>query len=255
MKAERVSRTVATAPTSTSLRAGPTDRWFYLAVALVSIMTVLAGFGPAIIETSGRNAPITLLAEAHGIASFTWLLIFLSQATLIATQRTALHRRLGMASAVVAFALVVTGYETTVAMARRGFDLSGDLGFKSHTLSIGPLSNLVTFSILVAAGYWYRRQSQIHKRLMVLAILGGLMPAPLAHLIGHSPFPHQMQAVSLLVLILVFLFASAAYDRFSLGRFNRVSLWGAIVIFVWDVVVILVGHSAAWHQFGNWLVR
>lgn len=255
MKVGHLGRAVATAPTSTWIRGGPTDRWFYLAVAIVSIITVLAGFGPAIIETSGRNAPITPLAEAHGIASFTWLLIFLSQATLIATQRTALHRRLGMASAVVAFALVVTGYETTVAMARRGFDLSGDLGFKSHTPSLGPLSNLVTFAVLVAAGYWYRRRSQIHKRLMVLAILGGLMPAPLAHLIGHSPFPHQMRAVSLLVLILAFLFASAAYDRFSLGHFNRVSLWGAIAIFVWDVVAILFGHSAAWRHFGDWLIR
>jgi hypothetical protein len=89
---------------------------------------------------------------------------------------------------------------------------------------------------------------------MLLATVGGLMPAPLAHLIGHSPLPRQMGPI-IVIPIALFLFASAAYDRASLGRIHPVSLWGATVIFIWDLSLnIAIGPSAAWHQFAQWLI-
>ena len=52
-----------------------TGRWFFVRMALVMIATSIGGFLPAIIEPATRRAPLTLLAEAHGIAFFMWLFL------------------------------------------------------------------------------------------------------------------------------------------------------------------------------------
>lgn len=206
----------------------PVDRWFYIGMAIAAILTAIAGFGPSIINTAARKAPLTPLAEAHAIANIAWLLLFLAQTTLVATRRIAAHRRLGVAASRLAVALVVLGYTTCIAMARRGFDLSGDLNAEADPLGpqfLFPLSNLAEFSTLLAAGYWFRHRAEIHKRLMLLATVGGLMPAPLAHLIGHFPSLRDMGAI-IVVPFAAFLFASAVYDRVSRGRIHPVSMWG-----------------------------
>jgi hypothetical protein len=64
-------------------------RWFFTAMALTIIAISVAGFMPAIVNPAGRHAPITLLASAHGIVFFAWLMLYLAQSLLIATR----HRR------------------------------------------------------------------------------------------------------------------------------------------------------------------
>jgi hypothetical protein len=210
------------------------DRWFYIGMAICTIITIVLGFAPSIINTASRKAPPTPLAAAHGTVYVAWLVMFLAQTTLVATRRIPVHRRLGTAAVFLAPGVIVLGYMTAIAMARRGFDSSGDLHIEADPLLglVNPLGNLVTFGILVAAGYWYRHRSDIHKRLMLFATVGGLLPAPLAHLIGHFPSLREMVPI-IVVPIALFLFASAAYDRVSLGRMHPVSLWGAVMIFVW----------------------
>jgi hypothetical protein len=142
-------------------------------------------------------------------------------------------------------------------VARRGFDLSGDLHIEADPLRglVNPLGDLVTFGTLTATGFGYRHRGDIHKRLMLLATVGGLTPAPLAHLIGHSPLLREMGPI-IDVPIALFLFASATYDRVALGRMHPVSLWGAVMIFFWDLLRnIVIAPSAAWHHFAEWLVR
>jgi hypothetical protein len=60
----------------------------------------------------------------------------------------------------------------------------------------------------------------------------------------------------IVVPIALFLFASAVYDRVSLGRMHPVSLWGPVIIFVSDILRnIVIGPSAAWHHIAQWVVR
>jgi len=245
------------AATARVARRFPVDRWFYIGMAICAIITIVLGFAPSIVNTAARKGPPTPLAAAHGTVYVAWLLVFLAQTTLVATRRVPLHRRLGTAAVALAPVMIVLGYMTAIAMARRGYDLSGDLHIEADPLLglVNPLGDLVTFGILVAAGYGYRRRSDIHKRLMLFATVGGLMPAPLAHLIGHFPSTRAMGPI-IVVPIALFLFASAIYDRVSFGRMHPVSLWGAAPIFVWDLLLnIVIGPSAAWHHFARWVVR
>jgi len=96
-------------------------------MALCTIMIVVLGFAPSIIDASERNAPLTSLVVVHSLVAIIWLALFLAQTTLVAMRRTAIHRRLGIAAVLLALVMVVLGYMAAIAMARRGFDLSGDL--------------------------------------------------------------------------------------------------------------------------------
>lgn len=104
-------------------------RWFYVGVVAFVILFTLISFGPSLIDPSNRSVPLPLTpwVLTHTALSTAWLLLFLAQTTLVATGRTRIHRRLGIAGAVIAAALVITGPLMMIEEARRGFDLSGDL--------------------------------------------------------------------------------------------------------------------------------
>lgn len=230
---------------------------FYTGMALVAFVIVIVGFGPAIVNTAGRKAPVTLLVVLHGVVFAAWLVLFLAQTLLVGKGRLAAHRRLGYAGAGLAVLMVVFGYTTAITMARRGFDLSGDLNAAADPLGllVFQLGDLLSFGVLVGAAVWYRRRSEIHKRLMLLATVGSLMGAPLAHLISHIPPLRDTRAPVILIPFVLLYFSSAVHDRLSRGRIHPVSLWVAVALFVWaNLRAAVINPSPTWRQFAAWLI-
>ncbi len=231
--------------------------WFYRGMAIVMVCTVCVGFGPSLVNSANRQGPLSGLVVVHAILSLAWLAVFFTQATLIAHGNIALHRRVGTLAALLALAIIGTGYFTCVAMAQRGYDLSGDLNARADPLYqlVFPLNNLLVFAILLGLGYWNRRRPETHKRFMLLATVAGMMPAPLAHLIGHSPTLRAFGPIIVLFLF-AFLFAGAVHDRLTLKRIHPVSLWGATAIFIYyNLLAVVIGPSAVWHRLAGALLR
>jgi hypothetical protein len=130
------------------------------------IATSIAGFTPAILNPGGRRVPISPLAAIHGILFFAWLHLFLIHSVLIRSGRVVLHRRLGVGTACVLALMVPLGYQTTIAMVRCGYDLSGDqlvglsgnnLSLDAQTASAFNLIALVWFTLLAVTGLYFRR--------------------------------------------------------------------------------------------------
>lgn len=122
------------------------ERWFFVGMALVMIATSVAAFGPALVNPAGRRAPLSILAAAHGIVFFAWLLLFLTQSLLVAARQVNWHRRLGPASTFVLALMLPLGYAATIAMTRRGFDLSGDQHVDPHPradVQLDPLTGSI----------------------------------------------------------------------------------------------------------------
>jgi hypothetical protein len=240
-------------------------RWFYIGAALFMIAFNAVAFAPAIVDPSGRNVPLpfTPLVTAHTIVSVAWLVLFLVQTALVATGRRDVHRRLGIAGAVLTVAFVVIGCFAVVAEARRGFDLGGDIsrlpappGVDPVAGSVGILFFFVTFAILAGAAFRYRRRPSLHKRLMLLALLGGLTPTPLTHVVGHWTMLHRWGTPVFAVSFLIVLSFGAIHDRATEGRIHPVSLWGALLVFLWTVFFNLaIVPSTAWDRFARWLVQ
>jgi hypothetical protein len=143
---------------------------------------------------------------------------------------------------------------------RRGFDLSGDLMPSgtpaSPDVALVPVQQVLLFGVLVAGALWYRTRPAIHKRLMVLATLGVMTGAPIAHVVGHWSILQPIAAPVAGTLAVVLLLPNAIYDRLTMGRFHPVSIWGAIFVFGFNVLSFaVVPSTSAWHDFAIWLVR
>jgi hypothetical protein len=233
------------------------ERWFFTGIAITMLGTATAGFMSSLVDTAGRRAPLSPLAAAHGIVFFAWLLIFLVQSSLVAGRRVALHRKLGLASVLVLALMIPLAYTTTVAMVRRAFDLSGDLRIDHDPLyeSVFPFSNLFIFSVLVFAAVAYRSRPEVHKRLMLFANIE-LMPAPLAHLIGHTPWLRSLPAAIVMIPISMFVIAAVTRDALLARRVHPLT-WGLALLrlFSGPLEAGPVGSSAAWHHFARWLSR
>jgi hypothetical protein len=260
--------TVVVTP-SAARRQHRVDHWFYIGIALFVILLSVVGFGPSIIDQSRRTASLSLLVIVHGIAAGAWLLLFLTQAILVATKRIAVHRRLGLVGLVLALTMIVLVYLVSIEEFRRGYDLSGDLTrvfispglpltFSAEVLFV-PLGALFNFGVLVGAGLWWRHRPDIHKRLMLLAVLG-LAREPVLHLVGYlsGHWPSLRNSGGLLdaLITILLLSVSAIYDRVSLGRIHPVSVWVPILLIAWrNSLQFVLPSSTAWHEFTAWLIR
>jgi hypothetical protein len=233
------------------------ERWYFTAFSFSMIVVVAAGFLPSLLSTSGRRAPLSMLAATHGVASCAWIGIFLVQATLIARGRIATHRRVGVAAVCLAALMIPLGYATCISMVRRGFDLSGDLKVdRDPALAvIFPLGDLIIFAVLVTAAVAYRRRPDMHKRLMLFATII-LLPAPLAHLIGHSPWLAALPAPIIGIPIFVLLAAAVAREFLTLRRVHPLT-WAiaAAMLLSGPLRAVVIGPSASWHSFVKWLAQ
>jgi hypothetical protein len=261
--------TAVIAPVATG-RPHRVKRWFYIGAGLFMILVSVAGFGSSIIDQSARKAPPTPLVIAHGVVASAWLLLFLAQATLVATSRVDVHRRLGRVGPGLAVVMSALVFLTTVEMGRRGYDLSFDAtrafppppGGSAAEIAadiLSPLLGFLAFIVLVTAGLWYRHRPDIHKRLMLFAVLG-LHGVPLTHLTGYllGHWPAQAGLFSLIgrAIEILLLSASGVYDKVSQGRIHPVSLWVPILTFAWEFVLgSVMMPSVAWREFATWLIR
>lgn len=245
---------------------------FYVGFGIFVILLSFAGFAPSLIDQSRRFAPPTTLLLAHGATALAWLLLYVTQALLVARGRVGLHRRLGWAGPVIAALLVLFGYYTTVDGAFRVSDLSGDvtrllaepgappltdaenIGFFWGTLAV-----LLNFSLLVAAGILFRHRAELHKRLMVFA-LTPLAFESLLHLsgtlVGRVPLSRGALTSGWLIVAVAVHFIPAAHDKLTRGRIHPASIWIPLLIIVSFVVLnAVVAPSALAFKVGSWLLE
>lgn len=235
--------------------AGASDRLFYGTMAVALAITAFAGFsrtyylrlvsgGPMATLTGG---PFTTLVHLHGALFTTWVLLFIVQTALISTRRVAVHRRLGIAGAVLAAAMVVAGGSVAVSTAARG---SAPPGMTPLAFLVIPLFALVLFSGFLSAALVARRNKEAHKRLMLLAYVS-IITAAVARLPGVLPLgPPAFFGLSLLFVV-----AGAIYDVVSRGRVHKAKayLWGGAILVVSVPLRLAVANTSAWQSFAKLL--
>lgn len=255
MKSTMITPTSSFEPTMSRRTTGD----FFTGMALVAMGITVAGFGSTMVDLESRREPVNFAVVLHGAIFGAWLVLFLSQTILVSMGRIALHRKMGYIGTVLEILMMVSGYLTAITMARRGYDLSGDLVQGTNdpiTLLALQLGDIFTFGLLVGIAIWFRKRPDIHKRLMLLATIGALMPAALTHIIGHSPVLREIQAPIIIIPLFLLLFASAIHDRIYLGRIHPISLWVALAMFLLsNLRAVVIGPSETWHDLANWLIK
>jgi hypothetical protein len=176
------------------------------------------------------------------------MILFVVQVRLVAARQLRLHRRLGAGAVVLSAAMLVLGTLTVFGGVRR--HETAPFGLTPAQFMLVPLIDILVFGTLVTLAVVYRRRAAVHKRLMLLALTGGLLPAPLARigtiLVGLPVlFP---------LLMIAFLAAGVVNDRMTLGRVHPVNRWVPIAIFITVPLRILIARTAAWDAVARWLV-
>ncbi len=246
-------RDVASRPVARPV--GKYDRLFYGAMAVALALTVFAGFAPTYylrLVSGGPRAtisggPFTTLIHLHGALFTAWVVLFVVQTALISSRRVAVHRRLGVAGAVLAGVMVAVGSVAAIAMARRG---AAPPGIDPLAFLTIPLFDMVLFAGFIAAALLLRRRKEAHKRLMLLGY-ASIMAAPAARLPGVLPLgPFAFYGIAF-----VFVLAGASYDLLSRGRVHPAYVWGGGLLALSVPARLMISSTSAWHAFAQFVTR
>ena len=149
----------------------------YLPSAAIISAIMFAGFAKNFyLRAWIGTRPVTAMVHVHGLVMTAWILLFLTQTLLVARGRSDLHRKLGVIGALLAFFVVALGvYTISSSILRHKPDATLDL-FALLYVAFDGLS-LLLFGGLVLAALGLRLRPQVHKRLMLMALISLLPPA------------------------------------------------------------------------------
>jgi hypothetical protein len=227
----------------------PAERRIYTWGAFAAIFFVLLGFSRTYYLKGAFEVPdLTTLKHVHGLVMTAWFTLFLVQVRLVATGRTAVHRKLGVAGALLALVVVYVGCALGIASARAG---SAPAGIPPLVFLVLPFGEMLVFAVLVATAVAMRKRSPIHKRLMLLATLAILTPA-----MGRLPSdlvqaggPLMFFGLTDLVII-----ACIAFDTVKNRRLHPAFAAGFAFIVVGQLGRLALSQTAAWMTFAQWVV-
>lgn len=226
------------------------ERFFYTGMTLAIVITVFAGFSRTFYLRPYFDArPLIPLLILHGIVFTSWLVLFLTQTTLVAANRTRIHRRLGVAGAVIATLMVVIGTTTAIIRAKGPSPVPGVNPLSFLTI---PLSDMLVFALIVGAGFYFRRRADVHKRLMLLATIA-ILPAAVARL--PFAFIQQFGPLAFFGITDLFIVPLLLYDFATRGRPHRATVLGGSLIFLSHPLRLLIGSTHAWLVFATWLTQ
>lgn len=237
------------------------DRWIYVFMAALFVATTLAGFIPdslvkiASVE-AGQRAPFPPVLHVHAVLMGSWLMLLLAQTTLMATGNSAYHQKLGIASFLLAPAIIITGIVLVPTMYAQVWNaaasappemaeqMRGGLAIRTDIMLLQLRAGVLFAACVFLAVRARRMDSGFHKRMIILATLVP-MPASidritwLQHTMPQSPLSADLYT-------LLWLSPMFVWDLFRLGRIHRAYIvWFALWLPA-SVVVHLLWSSDWW---------
>ncbi len=196
------------------------DRRVFLFAAIVVCAMIGVGFWPSYFSKIffAQSEPLTALVHSHGALMTAWIGLFITQVSLVAVGRTDIHRRVGALGFVLLALILIVAAPMTVTATRLGGTHMPGPALPGLALVIGLF---VQFLTLAGVGLAYRRRSDVHKRLMLLAVCAameaGVSRLPLDWL---DSVVKVHLANDFLVLVIV------AVDTIRNRRLHPAFLWG-----------------------------
>ena len=223
---------------------------YYQGVAVAVLLTIAVGFAPSYYaRLSSAGNPVPLIVHVHAAVFTLWILLVITQTALVASSRTAIHRRVGMLAAVMVPVMLGLGYATAVTGARAGWNPSGGVFGDALGFMAVSVLDLLLFSGFFLAGFLYRGRPGWHKRLMMLSAMGGFLWPAITRIPGVAG-----QAPAMFALLTAFLLAGPIQDLRTTRRVHPVNLWGSLIVLASFPLRRAIGTSDAWHRLAEWLI-
>lgn len=203
------------------------SRFFLLAsYALFAIMSI--GFAPTFYLREAFDMPsFPPYVFAHGVLLTLWFGWFCLQTTLVASARVNWHRRLGVAGAVLAVPVALSGLLVAFGYGPRELSVHGIEMTDTTRVSMvawGNVGMLVAFAAFFCTAVAQRARAERHRHLMYLAAVS-LIPPALAR-IARNPIRELPEPIVMGGGLALLLGALALFDLGRHGRLQRVTVVG-----------------------------
>lgn len=242
------------------------DRWMFVGMAALITLAVLVGFVPDSLMkldllAEGRRPPLPLMMHVHAVLMGSWMLLLLTQTTLMATGRKAMHMQFGMVGLVLAPTLVLVGmalvpinaqaYVDWVATAPADLQAKADAQMqRSANIMLIQFRTGITFLALVWIALRARRpDSATHKRLLILATTVPLSAAFNRMTWLPTSMPESPLSGDLWQLVLIA--PMFLWDRYRRGAVQRAYLVWAAWFIPGLIITILAWNTPAWQAFAR----
>jgi hypothetical protein len=233
-------RLVSTKPlhTETPKAVAKSKSSFYLFITIGISFTAFWGFtytyfSPVIAGTYPQVSP-TL--HIHGWSFFLWYLLVPLQALLMKTGRRRIHMTLGSASLVLAAFMVFTGILVASVRIEQGLNATEVNEFVTFWANFGQLImyNMILFVIFYGAAIAWRKQPDVHKRMIILASAGALPAAIFRIIVALGDLywlatPSWVMPAAFL-LPAVFILIGMVRDRIVKGSIHRAYFIGLVIL-------------------------
>jgi hypothetical protein len=238
------------AVSAAAVRTRRRTRRFYVGMAVAIVITVFVGFSRSYyLKNWYGSRELSGLLQLHGLVFTTWVLFFLAQTILVASGRTYLHRRMGVAGAVLAGVVVIVG--TTVAITRVRTGISPIPGVPPLSFLAIPFFDMVVFTILVSTAIYQRHRIEAHKRLMTLAMIS-LLPAAIARMtfLPLPPGPPTFFGLGDL-----FILALLIHDLATRRKIHPATIWGGLLVVASQPLRLMIAGTPAWLSLARWMTQ
>ena len=224
-------------------------RKFYLAMAVLLIAMIFVGFWPSYYGPLSRGATeAPLILHLHGFVYIGWMFLLVFQTLLAAQGKIRLHRSVGnfgiwLGTAVFVMGLIVSFVAPVMTYNAGTRTLDEAAGFL-----LIPLGDMALFGPLFFTAVAKRSNTELHKRLMILATIAVAFAAIF-----------RMQALGLplsagLTLWFALPVICIAYDLKSQGRIHPV-YWIGIAGMIVAALRIPFSASETWVGFARPIIE
>lgn len=224
------------------------DHMFFVGMAVAICFTVVVAFTSSLLRTDLANQLVSTWVKAHVLTFSSWILLFFTQTVLVASHRTDLHRRLGVAGAILAGLMIAVTIEVTFEAVRQGRSVLTMPPLEAFIFYTVPHVDIILFAVLVTAALLFRAKPETHKRLMLLATIALLdAVADRLPIIWRGGRNAHFLVQDLLVA------AGIIYDLMSRGRVNPAYIWGGLLILICPPGAVLLYEYMIPAQWGTML--
>lgn len=225
---------------------------FFTLLGVAMLVLAIAGFWPQYFSAVVGNRPHPntqfWLVHAHAALFSIWLLLFISQAAMVMTGRSRLHRQAGPWVASYGFLIALIGLFAAIALAARMGRRQDDFEAAASFVFF-PIVDMIYFAAFLAIAVIQRRRPELHKRAMLIATFS-IAVVGLGRLVGRAGFESAFvwQSLTLAPLLI-----AAAYDALICRKVYALMAAG-LALHWFRLNAETFATSEAWLPFGRALV-
>jgi hypothetical protein len=226
------------------------SRHFLVASCIALVITLVGFFKTFIFPVARGTFSAPAVIYLHGGLLFLWTAFLVTQSVLIQARKVKLHRRLGWFSLGLVPGVVISTMAAGVYVLKRDLALGG--GQTAVSSLVGTFTAPIIFAVLVVVAIVYRRRPELHKRLMLLAMVAIIWPAffRFRHYFPSIAYP---EFVFGFVLPQSMILAVMLWEKLTIGRVHAVYLTVGMALVAENFAEFYLFDTSGWRVLANWL--